>query len=347
MCRRRRLAVPGTVVAEPSPAGPVPPQGHVFSQSRRKDSEDPQSIRADPRFLPSAPATGILLCEGLPSASLQLCEKYPASQRHWPGGRPTSPALHPDAGALVMELPRAIAPAPRQASPPGGTASPIRASVVCRPVSCLARRQGDTNDARSDRRRRDRRAGGGPVAARRRHRLHGVRASPRAARTRRRHQHPAARDQGACGTGPAAGTGPRRHPHARADLCQPLRPGGVARAARHRRRLRHAAILHPSRQAAHRAAGRGARAARRRQRCAAAAGWCRSPNAATGWKRASNNATAATRSPPTATCWSAPTASTPPCAPRSIPTRARRCGTAPCYGAAPPTGRSMSMAAPW
>ena len=35
------------------------------------------------------------------------------------------------------------------------------------------------------------------------------------------------------------------------------------------------------------------------------------------------------------------------CARRSIRTKARRCGTAPCYGAAPPTGRSMSMAAPW
>ena len=50
-------------------------------------------------------------------------------------------------------------------------------------------------------------------------------------------------------------------------------------AARHRRWLRHAAVLDPSRQAAWRAAGGGARHGSAPTRCAPAAGWFRSRNA--------------------------------------------------------------------
>jgi 5-methylphenazine-1-carboxylate 1-monooxygenase len=52
-------------------------------------------------------------------------------------------------------------------------------------------------------------------------------------------------------------------------------------------------------------------------------------------------------SPSMATRWWGPTASTPPHARCSTRPKARPCGTAPRYGAAPLTGRSMSMAAPW
>ena len=64
----------------------------------------------------------------------------------------------------------------------------------------------------------------------------------------------------------------RRHPHARADLRQPLRADGVARAARPRCRAGRAAVQHPSRQAARRAArgGGGARHRRRPYRLPAA-----------------------------------------------------------------------------
>ena len=54
-----------------------------------------------------------------------------------------------------------------------------------------------------------------------------------------------------------------RDPHLRAVLPEPLRPGDLARAARHRRGLRRAAILDPPRQAAERDLPGGARAARR------------------------------------------------------------------------------------
>ena len=54
------------------------------------------------------------------------------------------------------------------------------------------------------------------------------------------------------------------NPHPRTDLYEPFGPDGVARAARHRCRLRDAAAQHPSRQAAWRAASSGARASGRR-----------------------------------------------------------------------------------
>ena len=62
---------------------------------------------------------------------------------------------------------------------------------------------GDLADACADRGWRDRRSGDGAVAPRGRHSMHRVRAGARAARTRRRHQHAAARDQGAGRARPA------------------------------------------------------------------------------------------------------------------------------------------------
>ncbi len=145
----------------------------------------------------------------------------------------------------------------------------------------------------------------------------------------------------ACWTG---STG--RHPHARTDLCQPLRPGDVARAARHRRRLRHAAILHPPRQAARRAAAGGARAARRTHPPRLPAGIVHRgrrrrhrlalrPQRLAPENRARRRADRRRRHPFHGARKS------------SIPTRARRSGTASCCGAAPPTGRPFSPAAPW
>ena len=113
-------------------------------------------------------------------------------------------------------------------------------------------------------RRRDRRAHDGPDAACPRHRLRAVRAVRGHPRARRRHQHPAARHQGVAADRPDGAARRDRHPHPRADLHQPLRPGDLARAPRHRCRLRRAAILRPSRPAAGRDPSGGALAARRK-----------------------------------------------------------------------------------
>ena len=108
-----------------------------------------------------------------------------------------------------------------------------------------------------------RRPGDGADAARARDRLRGFRAGGRGPRARRRHQHAAARDQGAGRARPARPARCGRDPHLRAVLHQPARPGDLARAARPRRRLRHPAILDPSRTAAGRDLPGGAGAARR------------------------------------------------------------------------------------
>ena len=108
-----------------------------------------------------------------------------------------------------------------------------------------------------------RRPGDGADAARARDRLRGFRAGGRGPRARRRHQHAAARDQGAGRARPARPARCGRDPHLRAVLHQPARPGDLARAARPRRRLRHPAILDPSRTIAGRDLPGGAGAARR------------------------------------------------------------------------------------
>ena len=100
----------------------------------------------------------------------------------------------------------------------------------------------------------------------------GLRAGGRDPRARRRHQHAAARDRGAGRARPADRRSTRRHPHPRADLHQPLRPGDLARAARPRRRLRGAAVLHPPRPAAGRDPRRRASSGSARTRSAPAAG---------------------------------------------------------------------------
>ena len=89
------------------------------------------------------------------------------------------------------------------------------------------------------------------------------RAGRRHPRARRRHQHAAACHQGAEGARAAGAARRGRDPHLRAVLPEPLRPGDLARAARARCRLRRAAVLDPSRQAAERDLPGGARAARR------------------------------------------------------------------------------------
>ena len=113
------------------------------------------------------------------------------------------------------------------------------------------------------RRRRHRWVDDGPDAARPRYRLRAVRAGRRRPRARRRHQHPAACHQGAAAARAVGAARRGRHPHLRADLHQPVRPGDLARAARPRRRLRRAAVLDPSRPAAGRDPPGGALAARR------------------------------------------------------------------------------------
>ena len=90
--------------------------------------------------------------------------------------------------------------------------------------------------------------------------------------------------------------------------------------------------------------GCGARAARRTAR-RGGAGWCRSPRT----RRRPGGASTATAETEHGRRRRAGRRRRHPLHPArcSIPPRARRCGTAPCYGAAPPTGRCMSMAAPW
>ena len=115
--------------------------------------------------------------------------------------------------------------------------------------------------ARRHRRGRGRRpdAGADAACARPRlRRLRGLAADPRA---RRRHQRAAARHRRAGRARPAAAARRGGDPHARADLRQPLRAGDLARAARAGGRLQGAAVLHPPRPSAGRAARRGDRAA--------------------------------------------------------------------------------------
>ena len=132
-----------------------------------------------------------------------------------------------------------------------------------------------------------------------------------------------------------------RDPHLRAVLHQPLRPGDLARAARH---STPASKFRNSRSIA-----AGCRTSSTR-RCARGSAKSRIHTGSSPRRLHSGRGRRhrlflrprrlASRTPRAATSWSAPTASIRWCAKRSTPMKGRRAGTARCCGAAPPTGRS-------
>ena len=131
----------------------------------------------------------------------------------------------------------------------------------------------------------------------------------------------------------------------RSRLLLQARPADLGRAARPRRRVPLAAVLHPPRRAARRAPSRRARTARPRARPPRPPSVALRPGADHVWAEFVDRASGAPRSPSRPTCWSAATASTPWCVRPSFRTRARPSGTASRCGGGSPRARRSSPAA--